>query len=359
MESEKKLELGSSLEQIKSVVKQKQKLVLINFENQDFEIEDVQPLYLFPLTILDYAEAVQKNSQKKIRLNIVKIDASLDYEEFFENQENSNLKNVEILVQENYGQKEFETIKYMIEFLKEKGILITLLIKNLCSVSAEFLKEVSSKIAFFKIQLKNILGTVEFEQFLNLLEIVSNEKSKDSLLLIKAYLNEEQSKFYENAVLSFQKFGVDIFQVSKELLPVGKENVSVSDDVQQEVRRLEKLYDKNSQTTFLSVKDISILFYPRFEIDERNSKKCFACKLKPCMIDDLVLPCKVQEVVSNQKKWFMHDFAGVQNETANELVGKTCTDCASLFENDTLSKIEEILLKNQIRNIKIITRREK
>ena len=55
----------------------------------------------------------------------------------------------------------------------------------------------------------------------------------------------------------------------------------------------------------------------------------------------------------------MHDFAGVQNETANELVGKTCTDCASLFENDTLSKIEEILLKNQIRNIKIITRREK
>ena len=36
---------------------------------------------------------------------------------FFENQENSNLKNVEILVQENYGQKDFETIKKIIAII--------------------------------------------------------------------------------------------------------------------------------------------------------------------------------------------------------------------------------------------------
>ena len=355
----KKFEITNTLESLKENVKQKQILVIENDGKEIDVIEDIQPLYLFPLCITDYAKEIQNKQIQRVKLNIVSVDESVDYKLFFEKPENSNLKNVEFLVQQNYTEKQLKTIDECVCELSKKGVRITLLFEDVCEISDEFLKNCSSKTAFFKVMLGNILETEKFERFKEKLQIIQNFKLKDSLVLVKAYLDENESLNYRQAVIDFENLSVDIFQVSKTLLPLGAENKNVLIETQTLVRELEQQFDKNAKTTFLSVKDLTILFYPRFEIDERNSRKCFACRLKPFVFDKLVIPCKVEKVLQDKNKWKVADVFGNVNEEIFDLVGITCDDCASLFENDILSKIEDILLQYPNANLKIISEREK
>ena len=106
----------------------------------------------------------------------------------------------------------------------------------------------------------------------------------------------------------FIKLNVDIFQVSKELLPIDHNNKKVDIKVQNLIRNLETKYNNYSCTKFISVKDLTTLYYPRFELDERNSRKCYSCYMKPYLFKDKLIPCKVNKIFNDFENWSSNYF---------------------------------------------------
>ncbi len=323
---------------LKDFVFSKCNLQIFNKDKLEREIDDIQPLYLFPTTILDYIKLVQKTDKNLCPVKIFVNDFSNEFFENYKKLDSGDLKCYEFLINEKAKKYENE----ILVFVSQNDCYFSLNIKNLIEVSDEFLKRLAKKIIYFKIFLPEILGTAEYDVFLKKLKIISENKNEETLINIKTYLSEEQSQFYKNATYDFEALGVDIFQVSKKLLEVGEENKTVRQDVQTLVRDLEKQYDGKNGFKFLSVKDISILYYPRFELDERNTRNCYASKMCPYVFGNLVLPCKVQKVVSDRNHWKLFDLSSGESY-AECSCGKNCDDCASMFENDTLQKINDVI----------------
>lgn len=90
---------------------------------------------------------------------------------------------------------------------------------------------------------------------------------------------------------------------------------------------------------FISVKNLTNLYYPRFELDERNSHRCYVWYIKPYIQDNYVLPCKINKVISNIQKWKVRDILSNKNMNNTLKYGKQCDDCASIFENDMIYEI--------------------
>lgn len=332
----------------KDILKYEPRLIMMKDNSIVYELENIQTLYLYPLSLLDYINNLK--NKDIISINIIKIKIDIDYIKLFSNQRFKNLKSVEILIKDTYNENEYIKIFEIIEYLYSKKIKISLNIKDLNKISNKFYKYYKY-ISYFKIFLPNILNT---DKFINNLKLISEYKSTNSLLHIKSYLDIEQVYYYQNALEDFSKYDVNIFQVSKELLPLELENIEVDVNVQKIVRELEKKYNSYSRTKFISVKDISTLYYPRFELDERNSKRCYACKMKPYLYNDMILPCKVRKIMNNLDKW-----SNKYNEVNkyNKIVtncGTKCDDCASIFENDVLNEIEILLEKEKYDNIKFL-----
>ena len=141
----------------------------------------------------------------------------------------------------------------------------------------------------------------------------------------------------------FVKLNVDTFQVSKELLPINKVNSKVDTKTQQLIRDLELKYYDYYPIKFISVKDLTTLYYPRFELDDRNSKKCYSCYMKPYLFDNKILPCKVNKVLDNLNEWSSDCFNLNEYNNIIKKCGIKCTDCASIFENDMLYNVENII----------------
>lgn len=152
----------------------------------------------------------------------------------------------------------------------------------------------------------------------------------------------------------FSKLNVDIFQVSKELLPIGKNNINVSAEIQNLIRSLEFKYNDYSSTKFISVKNLTTLYYPRFELDDRNSRKCYSCYMKPYMFKDKILPCKVNKIFSSLNNWSSeYSDLNKYNNIINKC-GTMCDDCASIFENDLLYNVEKMIENNENISIYLI-----
>lgn len=109
----------------------------------------------------------------------------------------------------------------------------------------------------------------------------------------------------------------------------------------------------------MSVKDISTLFYPRFELDERNSRRCYACMMKPYLYKSYILPCKVKKVMDKLDGWNVEIINGDNNENIISQCGLSCDDCASIFENDILYEIEKIIKKHESSELNFIIELEK
>ncbi|MGN1000746.1 MAG: hypothetical protein ACI4OG_02285 [Bacilli bacterium] len=327
------------------------KLVVYNENDKLYELDNIQSLYLYPLTIIDYINNL--TSKKIINLNIIEIDCNLDYEIVFNNPIFNKLKSVEILIKENYNQNEILKICELIKYFNNKKIMISLNIKNLINMP-NLLSECYKYIAYFKIFLPNNIDNHLYTIFLNKLAIISNSKSENSLTHIKTYLNQDRALLYEQMINDFSKLNIDIFQVSKELLPLYQENISVNIEIQNLVRNLELKYNNYNSLKFTSVKNLKELYYPRFELDDRNSKKCYSCYMKPYMYKDKILPCKVNKIFEDLNNWSSNYLEYNKYNDIINRCGTTCDDCASIFENDLLYNIEKILKNNNNVNIYLV-----
>lgn len=322
------------------ILKNNPKLIVYCNKNKLYELNNIQSLYLYPLTIIDYINNL--TDKRIISLNIIEIDYNLDYKSIFNVSKFDKLKSVEILIKEDYGQKEILKICEIIEYFYNKNIMINLNIKNLVDIP-DLISECYRYITYFKIFLPNNFDNNLYKIFLNNLSLICNLKSKKSLIHIKTYLSQEKALLYEQMINDFAKLDIDIFQVSKELLPLNKNNEEVNKEIQKLVRNLELKYDNYNFIKFISVKNLNELYYPRFELDERNSKKCYSCYMKPYMYKDKILPCKVNKIFEKLDNWSANY---LENNKYDEIINKcgvTCDDCASIFENDLLYDIENIL----------------
>lgn len=325
------------------ILKNNPKIVVYANKNKLYELNNIQSLYLYPLTIIDYINNL--TDKNIINLNIIEIDYNLDYKSIFSVSKFDKLKSVEILIKENYDQKEILKICEIIEYFYNKNIMINLNIKNLVDIP-NLISKCYRCITYFKIFLPNNFDNNLYKIFLKNLSLICNLKSKSSLIHIKTYLNQDKALLYEQMINDFAKLDIDIFQVSKELLPLHKNNEEVNKDIQKLVRNLELKYNNYNLIKFISVKSLNELYYPRFELDERNSKKCYSCYMKPYMYKDKILPCKVNKIFENLDNWSANY---LENNKYDEIINKcgaTCDDCASIFENDLLYDIENILESN-------------
>lgn len=328
---------------IKSLIKYNPKLVVL--DNNDKELyccDNIQSLYLYPLSIVDYIDNLY--SKEILFINIIEIDTDVNYKEFFSNEKFKSIEAVEILIQDDYNEYEINKICEIIRYLSSKKILISLNIKNLNKMPDSMIKYLKY-ITYFKIFLDGNISERNYSIFLDKLLLISSNSSKKSLLHIKTYLNLEQINLYEKIINDFSKMNVDIFQVSKELIPLNSDNINVKKEYQDIIRNLEKKYNTYDKCKFISVKNISTLYYPRFELDERNSRICYASRMKPYLYNDKLIPCKVRKILSNISEWNLnYNNCNEFNEVLNKC-GLECDDCASMFENDLLYNIENIITK--------------
>ena len=308
----------------KELLKSKRFIIIKNKEII-YSSSNIQSLYLYPLNILDYVKYACL--EKTLMFNILNMN-NLDNKTI----SNTDIKNVEILINK-MTVKDIEKIIELCQILKNKGIYISYNLKTL-NISKEYFIKLCNLGDYFKIHLENILGTDEYTVFLNKIKFLKYNSSEESVIHIKGYLNIDQVKYYNKSIIDFKEI-VDVFQISKELIPINvNNNPKIEESIQKKVRELEK---KNN--IFISVKDLTTLYYPRFELDERNSHKCFVYYLKPYILDNKLLPCKVNKVIQNINDWSMENESLRIKKNDDKNYGENCKDCASIFENDILAEI--------------------
>jgi|GEM_PF-1848633 len=354
---------GSNFE-LKQMLNYECKLLMVNKVSGDLleSINDVQPLYLYPLSILDYCKLlVEKDLSvflSTVSINIINFNSNINYIKKLSKLDLKRLSNIEIEINANYNDKELNQIVELMNYISMRNIKITLLFKTI-NIADELLVRLSSLSDFFKIMMPNILNTQAFEEFKNKLKFICSIKKETSAILVKSYLAIDQNDYYENTLKVFNELKIDIFQLSKELISSNNiDNPSVSKEIQDNIRYLENKYSEAPRTRFISVKDLTTLYYPRFELDERNSSKCYACIMKPYLLKDKFLPCRVNKVINNIDDWYVSNLDACVKETNILKCGASCDDCASMFENDILHEIENIIEKHKGENIDFILEME-
>ncbi len=299
--------------------------LIIKYKNKIiYKTTNTQSLYLYPLSLKDYI--VNLKELLPIKVDIIKVDNSIDYIKYFNNKYFNNLLCAEIHIE---SKEDIKSIKELISLFKRKKISLT--IKDIVSLPISFLKEISKDIDYFKIY----WNYKDIDIFNKRLDIINKSRKKDSLVHIKSYLDLKEINNYEEYIKVFNKYNIDIYQLSKELQPLDKVNIQIDSKYEKEIRRLEIKY-----SNFKSVKNLKELYYPRFELDERNSRNCIACHLKPYLFNDILLPCKVDKMIKNMDEWGVKD---LNNLDKLNRCGIECDDCASIYENDILNEILKII----------------
>ena len=305
-------------------------LTIVSDDKVVFETSNTQKLYLYPLTLKDYVLNIK--NMLPIKLDILKVNKNIDYKNLLNNKHFNNLLCVELNIN---NKKDLNIIKNIIHILYDKRIKISLNIKNYNEIPLSFFKEVLNYISYFKIH----FDYSDMDKLIKRIKTINN-----SMIHIKSYLKLEEIDNYEKYIESFEKSGVNIYQLSKELLPVNKNNITIDEMYEERIRNLEVKYS-SGRIVFKSVKNLKELYYPRFELDERNSRNCYACKLKPYLYDDILLPCKVNEKLNNTQIWGTKDY---NNLDCFNNCGIKCDDCASIYENDILDEIYNIVKDKKI-----------
>lgn len=346
--------------ELKQILFGKPKLLIVDKTSGNIvtTIDDTQPIYLYPLSILDYCRSLFEEDislfSATATINIINFDANINYIDKLSKLDLKKLSNVEIEINEKYNNNELNEIIELINYISANNIKITLLFKTM-NIQEDILIKLSLSCDFFKIMMSSILNTSSFKEFNNKLEIVCSNKKDTSVVMIKSYLDFNHNDYYEIAIKVFENLNIDIFMVSKELIPNNAiDNPLVPQKIQDNIRYLENKYNSALGTRFISVKDISTLYYPRFELDERNSRKCYACIMKPYIYKEKFLPCRVNKVITNMNDWYVSNLDNIIKEDNLSKCGIKCDDCASIFENDILNEIETIIKKHKEKNIKFI-----
>ncbi len=347
-----------------------------------YTFTDIQQLYLYPLTILHYVVYLASYVRNEIpRLPIIFISfdkPTLNANEYFKfikccvlQTRNLNAKlccvefTLDFLSVDQDMLKEFIALIYKCKI--EFEIKVCAIIKGLPK-SIEFADILSKYADYLRFNLYGISeGICYYKQSgclkenLKFISRISNHRSlRDSLIIVKTFMQLEDERKYQAMSNLLSEIGVDIFQISKKLQPLDiEDNPSTPVTLQNELNDMTKLFDGSSDKLHvIHVKDISTLYYPRFMLDERNSRKCYSAAMKPAVLMNSSYPCTVTPILNNPKQWSFGDirkgsciYATSNASKIRSCAGNNCSDCASIFENDFLYSVENFIKVNREREI--------
>lgn len=320
----------------KDMVFLKPKLVAVDDSNKViFRVDDTQPLYLFPLNILDYVKNIDSN--KSIVLNILDFDNTIDYVEYIKC---NNCLSVVVNINKELSKNDISKIIA----IKELNVKLTLNIKYYAKNLIYLLPYADYIKIFFE---GNFCNKKMYKELCDFIVIVSNYKNNKSFVMVKSNINKKSVKIYEKFIKFILSKNIDLFFLSKELLPINfKQNIKFNK--QKRIRYLENKY----LNRFKSVKNLNTLYYDRFCLNNNNSKKCFVCRLSPYVIADKLYPCKVSKILENYCLGKLSNIDKNSQKFILDKCGKTCDDCASIFENDFLFRVEQFMNKCHSKKIR-------
>ena len=150
---------------------------------------------------------------------------------------------------------------------------------------------------------------------------------------IRTYLSENDDDF-AGLASEAKRVGFDFIHVSKKLME--SKQARLLEAQANKVKDLRSL--QSSAFRVILPRNLDMVFNEKFVISEEygNSRNCYSSRHRKVVYKDMFHPCYTRSVIESGT------FASksiVELENKYPLFGKSCTDCACIYENDLLEDI--------------------
>ncbi|MEM0143391.1 MAG: hypothetical protein QXL94_05515 [Candidatus Parvarchaeum sp.] len=265
--------------------------------------ENTQPFYFYPFSVLDFL-----NGCGHRELRIIASGKRISKE---------------AILNSNGSKVHFEMVDTE---LMDYALLHKCKVSAICDIEqiSEFEHKILSRLDMLIVRVNSP------ENNLSALRGIPNKKLLSG---IRVYLSEENNDFHKLAEQA-RSLGIDFIHVSKKL--VGVKQVHLNAKFADDVRKL-----KDLETKFFRVllpTNLMNVYNEKFEISNRfgNSRSCAFSQYRVVLFQDRFYPCYTKSIINSGT--FSFDSVEAMHNNA-KLFGKTCSDCACIYENDLFEDI--------------------
>ncbi len=298
-ELNKDYELFDRTPECKSRVFDKPKLFLVSGNEVAYCWDNTQPLYLFPLSLLDFLNA----RQPPVELQVFNACSS---------------QVISTIRKQRFSKIHFEKIdEPAIEHALLSGSKVSVLCSSTELVDAD--TSLLSHVNYLRVKTDCLDGKV--------LGKLQSLRNPSLLLGAKIYLSPGRDYFA--LANGLKSAGVDFVHVSKFLEAGGNSYLSATE--KSSISGLKEL--ETSDFRVILPRDLTKLLNDRFEISPlfNNSRSCSSSRYRVVMHDGSFYPCYTLSVLESGR----FAKAGLEQHFSGE-PGASCSDCACIYENDIL-----------------------
>ncbi len=287
----------------KTFVFRKPSLWLLSGEQVVWRWENTQPFYFYPFSVLDFLSASPRRSELRVI--------------------NSGVRTSRKAIRESRGSKvHFEEVNLeLMDYALSQGCKVS----AICDIKqiAEADREILSRLDMLTVR-------VSPEDDLSVLDGIPNKRLLSG---IRVYISEESNNFKRLAERA-RLVGLDFIHVSKRL--VGTKQVYLDKKYGESIRDLMKLETESFKV--LLPRNTTMVYNEKFEISDRfgNCRSCAFSRHRTVLFKDRFYPCYTKSIINSGM--FSFRSAGAMH-SHSELFGKTCSDCACIYENDLFEDI--------------------
>lgn len=299
--------LFSSTPKEKMMVFGKPSLWLVSGDRVIQEWKNTQPLYFYPFSVLDFLRSGPAHRELRI------IDSAEQI-------------SMQVMRQFAGSKVHLEQINpHLISYAQELGCKVSL-ICNLEDINEENV-EILRNLDFLIIRVNSPDSD---------LSVLKGMPNKKLLSGIRAYLSDSTNDFGTLAKKA-RSLGVDFIHISKRLIARRQEAVPIEDI--KTITDLARLQTKSFKVVL--PRDTSTVFNEKFVISEvyGNSRSCAFSRHRIVLFKGEFYPCYTRSILDSGRfaSTTPESLRGISNQ-----FGKTCTDCACIYENDLFDQISKV-----------------
>ena len=304
---EKVQRLFSSTPKEKMMVFEKPSLWLVSGNTVVHEWKNAQPLYFYPFSVLDFLQSGLAHRELRI------IDSAGQI-------------SMQAIRQFPGSKVHFEKINpRLMSYAQKLGCKVSL-ICNLEDINEENVK-ILRNLDFLIVRVNSPDSD---------LSVLRGVPGKKLLFGIRTYLSNSTNNF-DVLAKNARSIGVDFIHISKKLIAQHQEAVPEED--MKKINDLTKLQTESFKV--ILPRDTSTVFNEKFAISEvyENSRSCVFSRHRIVLYKGKFYPCYTRSILESER------FASTTPKFSREIsgkFGKTCTDCACIYENDLFDQISKI-----------------
>ena len=267
--------------------------------------KNTQPLYFYPFSLLDFVPGKRRH----IELRLIAANRKIARREIL------RLRNAKVY---------FEEVDMdLMSVAREKGHKVSV-ICNLDDINKSNAKALSCVDLL-------IVRVGSDSMDLSALEGIPNSRLLSG---VRIYLSPNNNSRLSGVIKRAREIGMDFAHISKRL--IDSSQVYLNEKEKRAIHRLTKLQTDTFRV--ILPKDTSKVFNEKFEIsdDYGNSRACYFSRHREVISSDRFYPCYTKSVISSGRL-SSSTLDGLRKKS--RLFGKTCSDCACIYENDILESI--------------------